>query len=136
MPKKKSSCCTVQELIGRGSSGLSVLQRGDKSPMQKDFFKNMGDLLPTLRFLGRLYNFCNFVIYIFFEEWHFTDSEMIEYYQKMCGWSSKSTKTKNCSKLHQIYYAKNHFLWLMLGLMAVMRISKLCSAISILKPWC
>ena len=68
MPKKKSSCGTVQELIGRGSSGLSVLQRGDKSPMQKDFFKNMGDLLPTLRFLGRLYNFCNFAIYIFFEE--------------------------------------------------------------------
>ena len=58
MPKKKSSCGTVQELIGRESSGLSVLQRGDKSLMQKDF-KNMGNLLPTLRFLGRLYNFCN-----------------------------------------------------------------------------
>ena len=26
---------------------------------------------------------------------YLTDSEMIEYYQKMCGWNSKSAKTKN-----------------------------------------
>ena len=25
-----------------------------------------------------------------------TDSEMIEYYEKTCGWNSKSMKTKNC----------------------------------------
>ena len=31
--------------------------------MQRDFFKNSaGDLLPAIRFLDGLYNFCNFVI--------------------------------------------------------------------------
>ena len=47
------------------TSGLSVniLHAGDKSPVQRGFFTNsMSDLLPTLRFLGELYNFCNFVI--------------------------------------------------------------------------
>ena len=42
-------------------SGLSmnILHTGNKSPMQRHFLKNSaGDLLPTLRFLGRLYNFC------------------------------------------------------------------------------
>ena len=46
-------------------TGLSVniLHPGDKSPMQQDFFTNSaGDLLPTLDFLGGLYNFCNLVI--------------------------------------------------------------------------
>ena len=42
---------------------MNILGAGDKLPMQRDFFKNsLGDLLPVLRFLGRLYNFCNFVI--------------------------------------------------------------------------
>ena len=32
---------------------------GNKSAMQRDFFKNSTDnLLPALRFLGRLYKFC------------------------------------------------------------------------------
>ena len=47
------------------NSGLSenILCAGDKLPVQRGFFKNgAGHLLPTLRFLGRLYNFCNFVI--------------------------------------------------------------------------
>ena len=97
--------------------GVQAFQfcRGDKSPMQKDFFKNMGNLLPTLRFLGRLYNFCNFAIYIFFEEWHFADSEMIEYYQKMCGWSSKFTKTKNsvanCTRYTMLKIISYGFCW-------------------------
>ena len=39
------------------------LHMGDKSPMQRGFFtKSTGVLLPALGFLGRLYNFCNFVI--------------------------------------------------------------------------
>ena len=45
-------------------SGLSmnILGAGNKSPVQKDFFKNgTSNLLPALRFLGGLYNFCNFV---------------------------------------------------------------------------
>ena len=42
---------------------MNILCMSNKSPVQKVFFKNStGDLLPTLRFLGGLYNFCNFVI--------------------------------------------------------------------------
>ena len=42
---------------------MNILHAGDKSPVQERFFKNStGDLLPALRFLGGLYNFCNFVI--------------------------------------------------------------------------
>ena len=37
--------------------------RGDKSPMQRGFIKNIaGDLLRAIRFLGWLYSFCKFVI--------------------------------------------------------------------------
>ena len=42
---------------------MNILCTGDKLPMQRGFFKNgMGNLLPALRFLGELYNFCHFVI--------------------------------------------------------------------------
>ena len=42
---------------------MNILHAGDISPMQEHFFKNSaGDLLPALRFMGGLYNFCNFVI--------------------------------------------------------------------------
>ena len=47
------------------SSGLSmnILCAGDKAPVQLSFFTNStGNLLPTLEFLGGLYNFCNLVI--------------------------------------------------------------------------
>ena len=48
--------CTIAGL------SINILCAGDKLPMQRGFSKNgRGDLLPTLRFLGRLYNFCNFV---------------------------------------------------------------------------
>ena len=42
---------------------MNILCAGDKLPVQRGFFKNgTDDLLPALRFLGGLYNFCNFVI--------------------------------------------------------------------------
>ena len=42
---------------------MNILGVGDKLPVQRGFFKNsMVDLLLTLRFLGGLYHFCNFVI--------------------------------------------------------------------------
>ena len=48
--------CTIAGL------SMNIFCAGDKLPMQRGFSKNgRGDLLPTLRFLGRLYNFCNFV---------------------------------------------------------------------------
>ena len=54
---------------------------------------------------------------------YFIDLEMIEYYQKMCCWNSKSLKTKNYVTNYARYaMLKNHFLWFMLGHMTVMRI--------------
>ena len=42
---------------------MNILRMGNKSPVQRGFFTNsVGDLLPTLGFLGGLNNFCNFVI--------------------------------------------------------------------------
>ena len=42
---------------------MNILHAGNKLPVQRGFPKNgMGDLLPVLRVLGELYNFCNFVI--------------------------------------------------------------------------
>ena len=41
---------------------MNILCAGDESPMQSFFENGTGDLLPALGFLGRLYNFCNFVI--------------------------------------------------------------------------
>ena len=42
---------------------MNILHAGDKLPMQSGFSKNSAcSLLPALRFLGGLYNFCNFVI--------------------------------------------------------------------------
>ena len=52
-------------LIRLAGLSMNILCAGDKSPMQRGFFKNnAGDLLPALRFLGGLYNFCNYVIII------------------------------------------------------------------------
>ena len=45
---------------------MKILCAGYKLPMQRGFFTDsMGHLLPTLGFLGGLYNFCNFVIIFF-----------------------------------------------------------------------
>ena len=56
---------------------------------------------------------------------YFTDSEMIEYYQKTCGRNSKSTKTKSYVRNYARYtMLKNHLLWFMLGCMTVMRLQK------------
>ena len=42
---------------------MNILRAGNKSPVQRGLFRNSaGDLLPTLDFLGGLYNFCNLVI--------------------------------------------------------------------------
>ena len=42
---------------------MNILHTCDKLPVQECVFKNSaGDSLPAVRFLGGLYNFCNFVI--------------------------------------------------------------------------
>ena len=68
-----------------GGGGNTV----DKSPMQRGFIKNnAGDVLPALRFLGRLCNVCNFVIMfslitmVYRKAICFTDLKIIEYCQK------------------------------------------------------
>ena len=43
---------------------------------------------------------------------YFTDSEIIKYFGKMCGWNSKSMKTKNYVRNYARYNTlKNHFVW-------------------------
>ena len=43
---------------------MNILRAGDKSPAQRGFFKNSaGDLLPALRLLGGLCNFCNYIFF-------------------------------------------------------------------------
>ena len=42
---------------------MNIFCAGNKSSVQRGFSKNgTGNLLPALRFLSGLYNFCNFVI--------------------------------------------------------------------------
>ena len=108
-------------------AGLStnILHAGDKSLVQSSFYKNgTGDLLPALRSLGRLYNFCNFgltsvrqhpvksllfslmqVTMICRRATYYTGLGMIKYYQKTCSWNSKSTKTKKYIKNYSRYTA-------------------------------
>ena len=60
---KKLTIDTTTSLIVPGLS-MNILRVGDKSPTQGDFFKNSaGNLLPTLRFLGRVCNFCNYIFF-------------------------------------------------------------------------
>ena len=41
---------------------MNILHTGGKSPVQRSSFKNtVGGLLPTLKFVGGLYNFSNFI---------------------------------------------------------------------------
>ena len=54
---------TDESLGGHRPLNEYFLHVGDKLPVQRGFFKNgAGDLLPALRFLGRVYNFYNFII--------------------------------------------------------------------------
>lgn len=106
---------------------MNILRTGNKIPVQTGFFKNnMVDLLPALRFLSRLHNFWSFlfifslilVTIIYRRATHFTDSEMIGYYQKKCGWNSKSTKTKKYVTIYARFtMLENHFLWFTLGIL-------------------
>ena len=52
---------------------------------------------------------------------HFIDLEMIEYYQKMCGWNSKSTKTNKYVENYARYTTlKSNSLCFTLGSMALL----------------
>ena len=54
-----------------------------------------------------------------------TDLGMIEYYQKTCGWNSKSTKTKKYVKNYSRYSTlKNRFLCVTLGYVPLIRMLK------------
>ena len=101
--------------------------------MQRGFFKNsVGDLLPALRFLGGLHNFCNFVVIFSLINvtmicrratfYRYGNDQILP---KTCSWNSKSAEAKNYV-INYIRYTmlKNNFLWFRLGHMTVMRISK------------
>ena len=112
---------------------MNILHAGNILPVQRGFFKNSAsDLLPALRFLGRLHNFYSFVITFSLMQvtmicrrvTYFTDLGMINY-QKTWSWNSNYTKTKNYARSYARYTKlKNHFLWFTLGPMTVKRISK------------
>ena len=53
---------------------MNILCVGNQSPVQRGFLKDSSGDLSPLRFLGGVYNFCNFVIiyiYIFFKYIYF-----------------------------------------------------------------
>ena len=52
----------MQNVYGAGLS-MNILLAGDKSPAQRLFQISAGDLLPALRFLGGLRNFCNYIFF-------------------------------------------------------------------------
>ena len=67
---------------------MNILHAGNILPVQRGFLKNSAnDLLPALRFLGKLYNFCSFVITFSLMQvtmicrrvTYFTDLGMIDY---------------------------------------------------------
>ena len=56
--------CSICQLEYGSGLSMNILRVGDKSPAQRGFFKNdTGNLLPTLRFLGGLCNFCNNIFF-------------------------------------------------------------------------
>ena len=60
---KRASSFLQCDTSESASLSMNILCIGNKLPVQKCFFKNrVGDSLSALRFLGGLYNFCNFVI--------------------------------------------------------------------------
>ena len=59
-PQEEISKASLPVNVGHS---MNILCAGDKSPVQRGFFKNgAGDLLPAARFLGGLYNFYHFII--------------------------------------------------------------------------
>ena len=55
------SCLFFHSKMGTTGLSMNFFHAGNKSPVQRGFFTNIaGDLLPTLGFLGGLYNFFNF----------------------------------------------------------------------------
>ena len=74
--------------------------------MQRDFFKNsMADLMLSLRFLGGLYNFCNFVIIFSLILWWYVEEQHIWQIwkwlntTKKCAAEIASLKTKSCLEI-------------------------------------
>ena len=59
--KSEASLLSVRR--GAGLS-MDILRAGNKLPAQRGFFKNsVGDLLPALRFLAGLCNFCDYTFF-------------------------------------------------------------------------
>ena len=89
-------------------AGLSIFYAEAINSPNRGFFKNsMGDLLPTLRILGRLYNFCNFVIIfsLIKSEWYIAEWHILQI-------QNSDTKPKNyiSKKFGQTHYTKKSFL--------------------------
>ena len=119
-------------------AGLSVntLHAGNKSAVIKHFFKNsVGNLLPAIRFLGELYNFCNFVIILYLIKSPSVKERHILQIQKWLN----TTKKRN--KYYITNYArhtmlKKSFLMVYVGIYhCYENIKTKLWTVSILKPW-
>ena len=135
---------------------MNILHAGNKLLMQQGFFTvSVGDLLPSLEFLGRLYNFCNFCFLLVFD--HFQICKICHYYHrsswfififslilfgnnrilpKTCSWNSKSSKTKDYVRNYARYTKLKSFLLVYVGTYdCYENIKKNSDLQLILKPW-
>ena len=77
---------------------MDILCACNRLPLQRGFFKySTGNLLPVLRFLGGLYNFCNFVI-IFFttvitSRWYVEEQHILQIWKFYRSASLQKLKT-------------------------------------------
>ena len=71
---------------------MNILRAGNKSPVQRSFFKNSagGLLPPILRFLGGFYDFCNFVIIFSLIKLRWFVEK--RYILQICKWSNTTKK--------------------------------------------
>ena len=75
---------------------MNILCTGDKSLVQRGFFKNRaGNLLPALRFLGRLYNLHHFVIVfsLIKSQWYAEEQHILQ------TWQTSNTMKKHAAEI-------------------------------------
>ena len=104
-------------IIYNAGLSMNILCTRDKSLVQRGFFKNnAGNLLPTLRFLGRLYNLHHFVIIfsLIKSQWYAEEQHILQTWQtsntmKKCAADIASLQKYDCYENITIYNTKKIF---------------------------